>query len=584
MRPKDGSTSVLAKFTMLTTVFAPDSCSARYLTRKVCEDTGLMPISENESMIVIGAMNSSFPLAAKVLENIRTETKKALVVEQVTANDWEKWFEESLNVSTLVPDEQFTVRAEDKRTEGPSLSPPEPASSLSENPQHNQLPPAESSRLETDSPSETIEDLFADDNVDFEEVDESAIEESELQFNTDPVVNAVASILFKCLESKASDIHVEPLETRMRVRYRTDGMLQELYSLPKAKANAITSRLKIMSKLDIAERRLPQDGRIRCKLQGKTCDFRVSTLPGKWGEKVVLRMLQSDSSILDLGKLVNSPRELKLIREMGSSPYGILIVVGPTGSGKSTTLYSILSERNTSDVNISTVEDPVEYTLDGIHQVQVIREKGLDFARALRALMRQDPDIILVGETRDRETAQTAMEAALTGHMVFTTLHANDTATAITRLSEMGVPPYLVGASVIGVMAQRLVRKVCPECSSTRSVDPQKDSLAIQYGVEQVREATVVVGHGNHDAAQGICDTCKGTGYKGRLGLYEVMKVNESTRDLIMRNATADVIRQNAIDSGVKTLLQYGMELVRQQLTTVEEVERVCLLEESSDD
>ena len=361
-------------------------------------------------------------------------------------------------------------------------------------------------------------------------------------------------------------------------------MLQELYSLPKAKANAITSRLKVMSKLDIAERRLPQDGRIRCKLQGRTCDFRVSTLPGKCGEKVVLRMLQSDSSILDLGKLVNSPRELKLIREMGSSPYGILIVVGPTGSGKSTTLYSILSERNTSDVNISTVEDPVEYTLDGIHQVQVIREKGLDFARALRALMRQDPDIILVGETRDRETAQTAMEAALTGHMVFTTLHANDTATAITRLSEMGVPPYLVGASVIGVMAQRLVRKVCPACSVVRSVDPLKDGLAIQYGVEQVREAKVVVGHGNHDAAQEICATCKGTGYKGRLGLYEVMKVNESTRDLIMRNATADVIRQNAIDSGVKTLLQYGMELVRQQLTTVEEVERVCLLEESSDD
>ena len=290
---------------------------------------------------------------------------------------------------------------------------------------------------------ETEEDLEE------EEEDTDVFDDSALSASSDPVVQAVGAILYASKNFGASDIHAEPLENKMRIRYRIDGVLKETYSLPKKKARAIVSRIKVMSKLDIAEKRLPQDGRIRCKLNDEILDFRVSTLPGKYGEKIVLRSLSSDSSMLKLDKLISSPSELDSVRNMGASPYGILIVVGPTGSGKSTTLYSILNERNTPEVNISTVEDPVEYTLPGIHQVQVLREKGLDFARALRSLMRQDPDIILVGETRDKETAQTAMEAALTGHMVFTTLHANDTATAITRLNEMGIPPYLVGSSVI---------------------------------------------------------------------------------------------------------------------------------------
>ena len=361
----------------------------------------------------------------------------------------------------------------------------------------------------------------------------------------------------------------------MRIRYRIDGVLKEVYSLPKAKSKAITSRIKVMSKLDIAEKRLPQDGRIRCRINDVISDFRVSTLPGKWGEKIVLRALQSDSSMLDLDKLISSKSELSMVRDMGSSPYGIFIVVGPTGSGKSTTLYSILNERNTPDVNISTVEDPVEYTLDGIHQVQVIREKGLDFSRALRSLMRQDPDIILVGETRDKETAQTAMEAALTGHMVFTTLHANDTATAITRLGEMGIPPYLVGSSVIGVMAQRLIRKICPKCSTTRQVDKEKDHLAFEHNIRTLKEANVVDLSNNNE---NLCPVCNGTGYKGRLGLYEVMKVNDPIRELIMKSSTADVIRSCASDHGVKSLLSYGLDLVKDGLTTIEEVERVCLL------
>ena len=330
-----------------------------------------------------------------------------------------------------------------------------------------------------------------------------------------------------------------------------------------------------MSKLDISEKRLPQDGRIRCLLRGRRSDFRVSTLPGRWGEKVVLRALESDNSVLNLSKLITENDELNLIKNMSKSPYGIVIVVGPTGSGKSTTLYSMLSDLNKPGVNISTVEDPVEYTLDGIHQVQVIREKGLDFSRALRSLMRQDPDIILVGETRDKETAQAAMEAALTGHMVFTTLHANDTATAITRLAEMEIPPYLIGASIIGVVAQRLVRKVCLSCSSIRNLKKGKDDRAIKFGLNKAR----IINESNITENKS-CPVCGGSGYKGRVGIYEVMKINENLRELIMKESTADVIRSKAFSLEGRSLLDYGMELVKKELTTIEEVERVCLLEE----
>ena len=327
-----------------------------------------------------------------------------------------------------------------------------------------------------------------------------------------------------------------------------------------------------MSKLDISEKRLPQDGRIRCLLRGRKSDFRVSTLPGRWGEKVVLRALESDNSVLDLSKLITEKDELNLIKNMSKSPYGIVIVVGPTGSGKSTTLYSMLSALNEPGVNISTVEDPVEYTLDGIHQVQVIREKGLDFSRALRSLMRQDPDIILVGETRDKETAQAAMEAALTGHMVFTTLHANDTATAITRLAEMEIPPYLIGASIIGVVAQRLVRKVCKSCTDLKKINRRDNQLAFRLGVEKARFL---------NKSNKICPVCNGTGYKGRVGIYEVMKVNDLIRDLIMKQSNADQIREHAFKKNGRSLIEYGMDLVKNELTTIEEVERVCLLNET---
>ncbi len=563
-----------------------------FLSSEQCINAGIVLISINSNKVKLGAMNPIYEKVLEIKDELIKNFKVDVEVNQITTEEWEKWntSENSfIDKNHISETSNLTINSDLKDSlidsKSSETSNTEEDNSVVENPSKS-TSNKNQSLLEEMLGNEFLEELKdkQDDQFDFFDFDENSeeedepdiIEDSELENNEDPVIKAAGSILSTCSRLKASDIHAEPLEDRMRIRYRIDGVLKEVYSLPKAKSRAITSRLKVMSKLDIAEKRLPQDGRIRCRINDTISDFRVSTLPGKWGEKIVLRALQSDSSMLDLDKLISSKKELEMVRDMGSSPYGIFIVVGPTGSGKSTTLYSILNERNTPDVNISTVEDPVEYTLDGIHQVQVIREKGLDFARALRSLMRQDPDIILVGETRDKETAQTAMEAALTGHMVFTTLHANDTATAITRLNEMGIPPYLVGSSVVGVMAQRLIRKVCPKCSSTRAVDPEKDKLAHDFNIRTLKQANIIDLSNNE--SNNLCPICNGTGYKGRLGLYEVMKVNDSIRELIMKSSTADVIRDSANKNGVKSLLDYGLELVKEGLTTIEEVERVCLL------
>ena len=560
-----------------------------FLLSEECVNAGIIFVSGSESLIKLGAMNPIFQKVLDIVETLKNQFSVEVEVTQITTQEWEKWT--SVGVANEIPKELYISESvnkdiskeEELDNNKSGFIKNESTSNLDEDKVSEKSDKKPQSLLQEIITNELSNELNEDDKFDFfdeeddsEEEEIDIIEDSELQDTDDPVIKAAGAILSSCSRLKASDIHAEPLEDRMRIRYRIDGVLKEVYSLPKAKSKAITSRIKVMSKLDIAEKRLPQDGRIRCRINDVVSDFRVSTLPGKWGEKIVLRALQSDSSMLDLDKLISSKSELSMVRDMGSSPYGIFIVVGPTGSGKSTTLYSILNERNTPDVNISTVEDPVEYTLDGIHQVQVIREKGLDFARALRSLMRQDPDIILVGETRDKETAQTAMEAALTGHMVFTTLHANDTATAITRLGEMGIPPYLVGSSVVGVMAQRLIRKICPKCSTTRQVDKVKDKLAHDHGIQTLKEANVVDLANNN--SKNLCPVCNGTGYKGRLGLYEVMKVNDAIRELIMKSSTADIIRSCASDNGVKSLLNYGLDLVKDGSTTIEEVERVCLL------
>lgn len=397
-----------------------------------------------------------------------------------------------------------------------------------------------------------------------------------------PVINLVNKILIKALQEGVSDIHIEPQEEYLRIRFRKDGVLRQAFEpLPKKIIPAVTARFKIIAELDIAERRAPQDGRIRRVFQDRKIDFRVNTLPSRYGEKVVLRILDNSATQLGLDKLIADPDSLQTVQEMVSRPFGLILVTGPTGSGKTTTLYSALAERNDPGVNISTAEDPIEYTLPGITQVQVIREKGMDFAAILRAFLRQDPDVILVGETRDKETAKTAIEAALTGHLVLTTLHTNDAAGAIARLDEMGVEPFMVSGALIGVVAQRLMRRVCSECRIPYT--PNAAELA-KFGLSTSNDAGVTFYKANTlqpeqiqeaKANNQLCSLCNGVGYKGRCGVYEVMRVTERLQVLITEGAPSERIKEVAVEEGMQTLLAYSLSLVRQGATTLEEVERV---------
>ena len=391
-----------------------------------------------------------------------------------------------------------------------------------------------------------------------------------------PVINLVDRILMQALALGASDIHVEPQQAGLQLRFRQDGVLQGyIEPLPNRMVPAVTSRFKIMADLDIAERRIAQDGRIRRKFQNRTVDFRVNSLPSRFGEKIVLRLLDNTATQLGLDKLISNQGTLELVRTLGSKPFGMILVTGPTGSGKSTTLYSLLAERNEPGINISTVEDPIEYTLPGITQCEVNREKGFDFSQALRAFMRQDPDVLLVGETRDLETAKTAIEAALTGHLVLTTLHCNDAPSAIARLDEMGVEPFMVSASLIGIVSQRLLRRVCPHCQITYR--PDQEELG-RFGLMATNEANVSFVRANHHESQtNPCPHCQGSGYKGRVGVYEVLRMNEDLAAAVAKGATTDMVRQLALEGGMKTLLGYSLDLVREGQTTLEEVGRMVL-------
>ncbi len=393
------------------------------------------------------------------------------------------------------------------------------------------------------------------DSLDLADLNESAEEA--------PIIQLANSILGVAIKRGASDIHIEPREKELIVRFRQDGVLSIYKSIPKRVQNALISRYKIMSELDISERRLPQDGRIRVKMVNKVIDFRVSTLPSKFGEKVVMRILDKSNISLGLDQLITGEETLNIVREMISRPFGIIFVTGPTGSGKTTTLYSALSERNTPGVNISTAEDPIEYDLGGITQCEVNRTIGLDFARILRSFLRQDPDIMLVGETRDRETAKIAVEAALTGHLVFTTLHTNDAPGSIMRLSEMDVEPFLIASSTIGVIAQRLLRRICPNCKEEYVPD---DNILKFLGIKNQQE--------KYHRGRG-CDNCSGTGYKGRIGAYEVMKINDDLRDLIAKGANTALLRYTAQQAGMKTLMEYSLNLSKEGLTSLDEVIRV---------
>ncbi len=418
---------------------------------------------------------------------------------------------------------------------------------------------------------EVMADLqLDDDDIDFkaEEEDINALELERASADA-PVVRLVNVFLLNAIRKGASDIHLEPYEKRLRVRYRIDGVLHEEMTPPLKLKSALVSRLKIMSQLDIAERRLPQDGRIKLKLgKGREMDFRVSVLPTMWGEKVVLRLLDKGNLQLDMTKLGFDVEPLQDFKWAINQPWGMVLVTGPTGSGKTTTLYSALSELNRPGVNISTAEDPVEYNLHGINQVQMHDEIGLNFAMSLRSFLRQDPDIIMVGEVRDFETAEIAVKAALTGHLVLSTLHTNDAPATISRLLNMGVEPFLITASVNLVLAQRLARRVCVDCKRPSEVD--RDSLRdMGFTPEQAATATVMKGLG--------CATCSNTGYKGRVALYEVMRFSEDLKERVLQGASSAELKAEAIRKGMSTLRMSGIRKVIEGMTTPEEIMRVTM-------
>jgi type IV pilus assembly protein PilB len=382
-----------------------------------------------------------------------------------------------------------------------------------------------------------------------------------------PIIKLVNNMMFNALKSRASDIHIEPSEEVLRVRYRVDGVLHPGLRLPTKIKNAIISRVKIMAHLDISERRLPQDGRIKLKFgKKKEVDFRVSTLPTLWGEKVVLRILDKSSLQLDLTKLGFDQKPLDDFLEAVEKPYGMILVTGPTGSGKTTTLYSALGRLNKTGVNIMTAEDPVEYNFFGINQVQMKEEIGLTFASALRSFLRQDPDIIMVGEIRDFETAEIAVKAALTGHLVLSTLHTNDAPSTITRLVNMGIEPFLVSSSVILIAAQRLARKVCPNCKEEQKLS---DAALIKIGFPQDEI-------GKFKCYRGAgCSHCNNTGYRGRLALYEIMPMKDGLKELVLQGASGTDIKREALSQGMATLRMSGIRKVIEGMTTVDEILRV---------
>ena len=428
------------------------------------------------------------------------------------------------------------------------------------------------SEIDLDSMSDVDADVETvtreDDEIDLGNLAKSA--------DAAPVVKLTNVLLVDSLKRGASDIHIEPYEKEFRVRFRIDGVLYNVMSLPLKLKDPLTSRVKIMAKLDIAEKRLPQDGRIKIKMKvedrSRDLDFRVSCLPTLWGEKIVLRLLDRTKLMLDMTKLGFEPHSLERFKNAISKPYGIVLVTGPTGSGKTNTLYSAIASLNKPDTNIMTAEDPVEFNLAGINQVQIRENIGLNFAAALRSFLRQDPNIILVGEIRDYETAEIAVKAALTGHLVLSTLHTNDAPSTVSRLVNMGIEPFLVGTAVNLIQAQRLIRRICKNCTVEKDASPESRKTLIDIGFQgdEVGSFKVLKGRG--------CGACNGTGYKGRIGLYEVMEISESIRDLVMVGATAVEIKRKALEEGMLTLRQSGLQKIKTGVTTIEEVLRETVL------
>lgn len=400
---------------------------------------------------------------------------------------------------------------------------------------------------------------------DLDATTETAVDEA-------PVIKVVNTIIVQAVSDEASDIHIEPREKDVRVRLRIDGVLREVMTLNKSILPPLVSRIKIMAEMDISEKRLPQDGRIQVRSCGRNVDLRVSTLPTIYGEKIVIRLLDKENQILSLDHLGLRPNLLEKFKNVLADPYGMILITGPTGSGKTTTLYASLSEINDTGRNIVTIEDPVEYLLPGINQVQTNTKTGLDFASGLRSILRQDPDVIMIGEIRDKETATIAVRSATTGHLVFSTLHTNDAAGTITRLIDMGVEPFLVASSVVGVMAQRLVRRICPACIEDYEV-PANARERIYLGVAEDEPLILKRGKG--------CGECGFTGYRGRLAIHELLVIDSKLREQILKKASTEAIRDQAVADGMETLFQDGVEKVRLGITTIQEVLRVSFSEEA---
>ena len=426
----------------------------------------------------------------------------------------------------------------------------------------------------------THADLVSLDSIDFDATSQSDVEvvedNEEIDLSTlsrmsedAPVVRLVNVLLVDALRRGASDIHVEPYEKELRIRFRIDGVLYDVMHPPLKLRDALISRVKIMAKLDISEKRLPQDGRIKIKVKvdsrSRELDFRVSTLPTLFGEKVVLRLLDKENLMLDMTKLGFEPDSLTKFQRNIAKPYGMVLVTGPTGSGKTNTLYSALQSLNTIETNIMTAEDPVEFNLVGVNQVQMKEQIGLNFAAALRSFLRQDPNIILVGEIRDFETAEIAIKAALTGHLVLSTLHTNDAPSTISRLMNMGIEPFLVATSVNLIQAQRLIRRICKDCKQEHPTPPEA-LIEVGFTAEEAKKLKTYKGKG--------CSTCNNTGYKGRIGLYEVLEVTDEIRELILIGASALELRKKAIDDGMVSLRDSGLHKIRNGVTTIEEVVR----------
>jgi type IV pilus assembly protein PilB len=426
---------------------------------------------------------------------------------------------------------------------------------------HDDLVSLDSIDFDTEAPDEKVE--VVEDN---EEIDLASL--SRMSEDA-PVVRLVNVLLVDSLRRGASDIHIEPYEKELRIRFRIDGVLYDVMHPPLKMRDALISRVKIMSKLDISEKRLPQDGRIKIKVKvdsrSRELDFRVSTLPTLFGEKVVLRLLDKQNLMLDMTKLGFEPESLAKFQRNISKPYGMVLVTGPTGSGKTNTLYSALQSLNTVDTNIMTAEDPVEFNLMGINQVQMKEQIGVNFAAALRSFLRQDPNIVLVGEIRDFETAEIAIKAALTGHLVLSTLHTNDAPSTISRLMNMGIEPFLVATSVNLIQAQRLIRRVCKDCKQEHPTPPEA-LIEVGFSADEARTMKTYKGKG--------CSTCNSTGYKGRIGLYEVMEITDELRELILIGASALELRKKAIDDGMISLRESGLFKIREGVTTIEEVVR----------